>query len=258
MEWNKTKGILILVLCIVNIFLYHNLERIQSQKFDLSEDYIADAVAALENKNIIIDSEAMPRRRIALPLVEINTKELLYPVARAALSDSELEPEMSSDGILFSNENGVFLLRSDIDFTFRPTAGKPEFADILSKAGYKEKNYEKDAAGGIRILINSVKVEGCRITWDDGEYTGTLINPALETFKYVDLMDPVNALLRFADYANLTDMGIQTVTAVDGIYILEQEGLFKLLTAAPAYKITSNELAYLVDAVSGEIKIYVN
>ncbi len=258
MEWNRTKSILILVLLIVNIFLYYNLERTKAQKLDLPQDYVKDAVAALERQGVTVAEGAMPPRRIALPVAEIDSKELLYPLARAALGDETLEPEIGGDGIRFSNDSGLFVLLTDTDFTFKPYGETPTFGDILEKAGYAKKSYVEDTAGGIRLLIGGVKVEGCGVTYEDGVYSGTLINPQEAVLRYVGLIDPVNALLNFADYAKKADLGEQTVTSVESIYALEQEGLFKVLTAEPAYKITSNRIAYLVTAVSGEVKIYVN
>ncbi|MPM09898.1 hypothetical protein SDC9_56221 [bioreactor metagenome] len=258
MEWSRTKSILIFVLLVIDIFLYYNLERTKAQKFDLPEEYVRDAVAALEKRGVTVEEGAMPNRRISLPVAEIDSKELLYPVARAALGDDTLQPEVGEEGIRFSNDAGEFILLTDTDFTFKPFGEKPDFGNILKIAGYDKHSYQEDTAGGIRILIGGVKVEGCGVTYEDGVYTGTLINPQQATLKYVGLIDPVNALLNFADYADKAGLGAQAVTSVESIYALEQEGLFKVLTAEPAYKITSNKTAYLVAAVSGEVKIYVN
>jgi hypothetical protein len=191
-------------------------------------------------------------------VAEVNSKELLYPVARAALGDETLQPEVGEEGIRFANEAGEFVLLSDTDFIYSPSGEKPDFGNILKIAGYDKHSYLEDSAGGIRILIGGVKVEGCGVTYEDGVFNGTLIDPRQATLRYVGLIDPVNALLNFAGYADKADLGAQTVTSVESIYALEQEGLFKVLTAEPAYKITSNGIFYLVAAVSGEVKIYVN
>lgn len=246
------------MLLVIDIFLYYNLERTKAQKFDLTEEYVRDAVVALKKRGVTVEEGAMPNHRIALPVAEIDSKELLYPLARAALQDETLQPEVGEEGIRFSNDAGEFILLTDTDFTFSPSGEKPDFGNILKIAGYDKHSYQEDTAGGIRILIGGVKVEGCGVTYENGVYTGTLINPREATLRYVGLIDPVNALLNFADYADKADLGAQTVTSVENIYALEQEGLFKVLTAEPAYKITSNKIAYLVAAVSGEVKIYVN
>jgi len=258
MEWSRTKSILIFVLLVINIFLYYNLERTKAQKFDLPQDYVRDAVATLEKRGVTVEEGAMPYRRIALPVAEIDSKELLYPLARAALGDEALQPEVGEDGIRFTNAAGEFILLTDTDFAFAPSGEMPDFGNILKKAGYDKHSYLEDTAGGIRILIGGVKVEGCGVTYENGVFTGTLIDPREATLRYVGLIDPVNALLSFADYADKAGLGAQTVTSVESIYALEQEGLFKVLTAEPSYKITSNGTAYLVAAVSGEVKIYVN
>lgn len=246
------------MLLVIDIFLYYNLERTKAQKFNLPEEYVRDAVVALKKRGVTVEEGAMPNHRIALPVAEIDSKELLYPLARAALQDETLQPEIGEEGIRFSNAAGEFILLTDTDFTFSPSGEKPDFGNILKIAGYDKHSYQQDSAGGIRILIGGVKVEGCGVTYQNGVYTGTLIDPRGATLRYVGLIDPVNALLNFADYAKKADLGAQTVTSVESIYALEQEGLFKVLTAEPAYKITSNKIAYLVAAVSGEVKIYVN
>ncbi|HWQ50931.1 MAG TPA: hypothetical protein VN369_03915 [Terriglobales bacterium] len=258
MEWSRTKSILIALLLVIDVFLYYNLERTKAQKLDLPEEYVTDAVAALEERGVTVEAGAMPWRRIALPVAEMDSRELLYPLARAALGDEALQPEIGEEGIRFTNGNGTFVLITDTDFTFSPAGDKPDFGEILKKAGYAKKSYVVDAAGGVRILIGGVKVEGCGVTFEDGVFSGTLIEPQAAVLRSVGLIDPVNALLSFADYAKKANLGAQTVSAVESVYALEQEGLFKVLTAEPAYKITSNGVAYLVAAVSGEVKIYVN
>ena len=253
MEWGKTKNILILVLVIVNIFLYINMQRITDQKLSLPEQYVADALAKLRKDGITVKNEAIPTRRLGLPIAEISSRETLYSIARNALMDKNLIPIISGEGVTFSNENGIFILKSETDFLFIPESNRPDFKQILEASGFRKSNYVVDESGTIRFVIGGVDVEGCEVVWRDGEYSGTIFSVYDAKRTFVDLIDPVNALLKFTEYAKANDLGQQAITGFTSVYLIGKEGFFTMVTAYPTYKITSNSEIFLVDAVTGEI-----
>ncbi len=261
MQWSKTKSILILVLVAVNIFLYGIISSANAQKLGMSERYIEDAVAALLKSGITISEETVPTSRIGLPLIEVSQSEMLYPFARNVLGDDRLRPVLENEGVLFENNVGRFIIMGDVEFVFTPTdaqKGKIAFESALEETDFAELFLKEQTEFVSSYVLFGAEVLGFSVVEQEGAFSGRLLDPIALTPQYVDLIDPVNALMEFKEYVEEGEVGGYTVDSIEEVYRYEQEGLFESAQVVPTYLIKTNRGDFTVSALSGDLRVYVN
>ena len=259
MEWARAKNILIAVLLAVNAFLYYTGASVANQKTILPPDYLDNAVALLEREGVTIARTAVPSRRIHLPAVTLSMLEALYPLARTALGDAHLQPELSAEGAHFHNAAGSFMVYQapTASFSYRPAqpiSDLSHFIALLQRVGLSSRTLSVSEEGDrATCLLHGVQLLDFGVRLSDGEVTGRLPLGALSEERYTDLLDPPNALLRFARYAESHGWGEQQVEGIDIAYYATTGGAFGMLVLNPGYLVQANGGVWLVDAVQGGV-----
>ena len=254
-QWGKAKNVLIAVLLLVNLFLYAVTAGMVRQRSHMDEEYVENAISLLQSRGVAVERSVFPERRIGLSTLNVSTKEMLYPMARALLEDPSLEPSVAGEGIWFRNEKGSVLLTGSSDFVFVPVKtlnSLEEARELLIKSGFSENELQIE---GDRLcqLYKGVLLEGCVTRLQGNALHGRLLDTSRGSSSTQELMDAANALLLFAAHMQEEEKVPCTVSLIGNVYEVETGGLFNAATCTPAYRIVCEAGSYRVDAVSGAV-----
>ncbi|NLT58945.1 MAG: hypothetical protein GXX99_08295 [Clostridiales bacterium] len=258
MEWNRARGILIAVLLLVNLFLFGSGQSVRRQKTRLPEDYIQTVAAALERRGLEIDSALIPRDRIFLPRLTISTGGALQPLIEALLQQQAPATLVEGDATHYSSPAGEVVLLTQTDLVFTPSEPAldlPEALRLLGQGGFHRGDFAELEGQRLQQLYEDTPIDGCGVALLGGRLTGRLLvlDAPQAVYPETDLIDPPNALMLFAAAQGASaPSGGRTVLGVSVVYRIGAQGL-NTLTATPAYRITTERGAYLVDAVSGAV-----
>ncbi len=255
MQWNKAKTVLIVVLLLVNVFLFSVTQQTVRSRSLLEDEYIDNAISLLQTRGLSIAKEVFPSQKLHLSTVSVSTREMLYPLARTLLGDETMEPSVEGDGIWFRGQNGSVLLSGAADFVFEPVEPLRDLAqgkELLLRAGFLEEEL-MELDGKLVQTLYGVPLHDCVVKLEQGGLTGRLLVTGKGTQRNDELIDVANALLCFA--ASLDEPGLawHTVTGVTPAYRVETGGLFNVATCTPAYRIETKAGACLVSATTGEV-----
>lgn len=258
MLWTRAKGILIAVLLLVNLLLFGIAASIQSQKVRLPDSYLDDMGIQLERAGVQIDRQTMPDRREFAPQITIATKDMLLPLARTLLGDDTLDQQQEADGSRYENAAGTVTVSGDGVLLFVPVQAiesLSQLEELLLQAGFDRADLLADQEGGrLHLLVDGLPVDGCGLVLQGGAVYGRLLQASQRETVYKSLLDPPNALLRFAEHAQQLDLGTQTVTRVETVYRPQQGGRYNTLVLTPAYRITAGSGVFLVNAMNGAVE----
>ena len=257
MLWTRAKAILIAVLLLVNLFLFGIAASIQNQKVRLSDSYLDDAVVQLGLAGVQIDRAVLPDRRCFLPQITISSREMLVPLARALLEDAALEPLSEPEGNRYENDFGSVVLQQEGLLLYRPQEPPVEVGALLrplEQAGFDKNDLvPSEVADALQLLVAGVPVDGCGLLLRGGEIYGRLLLTGTRETVYKTLLDPPNALLRFAAETAELPAAERQIILMETVYQLQQGGRYSSLILTPAYRITTPSGVWLVGAQSGTV-----
>lgn len=265
MNWSKAKTVLIIIFLLTDIFLASTIYSSDKNEKNIPEEVITSSIKVLNEHNISIKRDIIPKKKVALPYFEATNVITDYEVfAKQILGDSAA----LSEGNCYTSESGTIYYSGD-SFTFKPSNNvklsgtdlKQSVLNYLKGFGFVFGNSSVIISrynGGNRLQINeniknlpvfsskiNVEIKDGNIRLISGKWFN--IKDSLRsqdnelksvTSTLIDFLSVYNEILPFE------------ITSIElGYTIFEDKTYHKTATIIPVQKITtSNGKEYYLDS----------
>lgn len=214
MEWSRVKNILIVLLAIVNLFLFFVYFGTTMEDAKGEEELVSHTVSVLDKNGITISESVIP---LTAPLLYPATGEVSAPIAGCTV------------------EGGIFTLEAEGDL-----------ASLAKKAGISHGAIYGDAGGESAVqTVNGIPVYNGKLTCDGKKLSGV----AVGNVKTLQGDEPQNVCGLLVSAAEWLPSGEIKAVSPGFFWSEMAEGTIYLL---PVWQITHNQGVFYINAMTGE------
>lgn len=269
MYWSRVKTILIFLFFALDVFLFGYIIYSDYDETAITLSEKENTVAVLANNNLKIDGDIIPERTTALGIVEMNS--VWTNPDKLATSFLGGGKEKISDSVY--KKDNAHLEISENGFLY--TTGEKNISEpVAAKAAEKLKNIrvnvdKKDAKKKENELVFTQKIDDVPI-FETGIEVKTSEEELAEVYGYWIFSDSDESIIKKQEYIlvsipsvlisftenDLYNKNGDEIVEIERGYSIgtpEPDTQHKLVSVAPAYKITLKNGSYAVyDAINGE------
>jgi len=260
MQWGKVKTVLIILLILINILLFIELNRLNYEHNYISVKFASDSISVLDSRGINIASETLPRKKPGIPIIRYN----LLSANLEHNDEFNIDPERE---LLTFNENNEFVYENMIPFENAKNNPEAAVKRFFRKFKMNEDSYriiyiseDRSHVTAVQVIHNtpvlgniSMEIKGESVV----TASGSILFLKDYSEKKQELKDSVNCLFDIINSGEINSMDSKNIVKMELIYQPVVNTGFKNASLIPGYLIkTDTGSEYIYDLTTSRLFKY--